>query len=117
MFVSKPAKLKVAFVCKPELAPFAEAMGIDVVVKVKDREEACRALEELRRRGDVGVILVQASVYPWEEVSRMESLYPVVTPFPGPKEEKLTHPETLYRPLIRKYIGVEVRLPSGGSHG
>ncbi len=114
--MSRPPRMRIAFVCRPELAPFAEAMGIDLVVKVGSAEEARKAIEELSSRGDIGVILVQASVYPGKVVVR-RGLYPVVTPFPGPGEEALTDPERLYRPLVRRYVGVEVRLPSGGGSG
>ncbi|NPA97617.1 MAG: hypothetical protein GXO32_08460 [Crenarchaeota archaeon] len=113
--MSRPPRLRVAFVCRPELAPFAEAMGIDLVVEASSEEEARRAIEELSSRSDVGVILVQASIYPRGVAT--QRLYPIATPFPGPGEESLTSPERMYKPLIRRYVGVEVQLPSGGESG
>jgi len=113
---ARPPRKKVVAVCKTELAPFMYALGIDEVIEVSTHEDLEKTLDELSRRGDVGVILVQASLYRGASMET-KSLYPIVTPFPAPNELALVDPEKLYKPLIRRYVGVEVRLPEGRESG
>ncbi len=113
---ARPARKKVVAICKPELAPFMHALGIDEVHEVSTEDEARSLVEQISDRSDVGVVLIQASLSRGLDIESRR-LYPVVTPFPAPNEFELVDPGRLYKPLIRRYVGVEIRLPEGRESG
>jgi vacuolar-type H+-ATPase subunit F/Vma7 len=99
--------------CRPDsLEGFALA-GVRAV-PAGDSPEAAREIEQLLSDPDLGVLLVEDSLYgalPGEVRERLERrAVPVVVPFPGPQREAQPSAEAELVELLRRAIGYRVRL-------
>lgn len=111
-----PKKLKVVAVVSRELVPLMKVLSIAEVYSVEGSQELTRLIEDLARRGDVGVILVQRSLLGRVKLPEemREALWPIVVEFPDRLADLSLSPELFYRELVRKFIGYEIHIGVGG---
>ena len=90
------------------------AMAGARVVEVETPAEAAREVTNMREQGDVGVVLVENSLYRElpDEVrrGRRHRPVPIVVPFPGPRWEEGGEAEQYVIEMLRRAIGYRVRM-------
>jgi vacuolar-type H+-ATPase subunit F/Vma7 len=101
-------------VCRPEVAAGFGLAGLGVLEATGPGETADR-LRELRSRPDVGVILIEDTLYDRipEELQREfgRRPLPMLVPFPGPLwEVREESAEAYIVELLRQVVGYRVRL-------
>jgi vacuolar-type H+-ATPase subunit F/Vma7 len=106
--------LSIHAVCRPEVAAGFELVGLNVIEAAGPGDTAER-LRELRARPDVGVILLEDTLYGGlpEELQREfgRRPLPMLVPFPGPLwEEQAESAEAYIVELLRQVVGYRVRL-------
>ncbi len=106
-------KRRARVLCTPALAPGFRLAGLPVLEAITPAD-AERELAVLTRRPEVGVVLVEQSLFdalPDETraVSERNAL-PVVVPFPGPEWTRVGDAEAYVVSLLRRAIGYRVRL-------
>jgi len=106
--------LAVRAVCRPEVAGAFALAGVRAVEAATPPDAAAR-VAELRAQSDVGVILLEDSLYDrLPEESRREfgrRPLPMIVPFPGPKwEARPEDAEAYIVELLRQVVGYRVRL-------
>jgi vacuolar-type H+-ATPase subunit F/Vma7 len=104
----------VRVVCRPEVAGGFGLAGLRTNEAAHPAEAADR-LRELRQQPDVGVILVEDTLYDRlpEELSREFSRHPLpmIVPFPGPLWQiRPEGAEAYIVELLRQVVGYRVRL-------
>ena len=82
---------------------------------VASPREATLVLDELVRRDDIGVLLVEEAVLSGLDAEATRELTrraaPIIVPFPGPKwSDDGNPPESLVLELLQRAIGYRVRL-------
>jgi vacuolar-type H+-ATPase subunit F/Vma7 len=105
--------LRVAVLCRPEIAPGFALAGLRPV-EVADCSEASRRLETLLD-SDLGLVLVEAPLHdgldPELQKRLMSRPVPLVVPFPGPVwAESPSAADAYVVELLRRAIGYQVRL-------
>jgi len=113
--VATPKKLKVVAVVSRELAPLMKVLSIAEVYSTEEPQELTRLMEDLARRGDVGVILVHRSLFERVKLPERikEALWPIVVELPDRLADLSLSPELFYRELVRKFIGYEIHIGVG----
>jgi vacuolar-type H+-ATPase subunit F/Vma7 len=106
--------LSVLTVCRPDVAAGFGLAGLRTIEATGAQDTADR-LRELRARPEVGVILVEDSLYEKlpEELQREfgRRALPMLVPFPGPVwEERAESAEAYIVELLRQVVGYRVRL-------
>jgi len=100
-------------VCRPPLADGFGLAGVQVLPAV-DAIEVETLLTGLMARSDVGVVLVEESLFAGLPEARRRSLeqraVPVVIPFPGPRGEGTPPADRRLVELLQRAIGYRVRL-------
>ncbi|HEU5219969.1 MAG TPA: V-type ATP synthase subunit F [Gemmatimonadales bacterium] len=103
----------VRVVCRPVVAPGFGLAGITADTVGEDAE-AGPGIDELVRRGEAGVVLLQEQLYddlPPDLRARIDrSATPVVVPFPGPSWAPAASAEEWVVALLRRAIGYRVKL-------
>lgn len=106
-------KKKMCAIVKSDLEPLVKIIGISEVYTVRDWGEAKSILENLVKRDDLSIIVIQRSLLP-KDTSFIDlnigKLYPIVTVIPDDKESLSEPLQSFYRELIRRYIGYEIHL-------
>lgn len=106
-------KRRTRVVCGPAVAPGFRLTGLPVREAVTPAD-AARALEELARQPEVGVVLVEQRLYDGVEEEERAALerraLPIVVPFPGPAWAHVEDAEAYVVRLLRRAIGYRVRL-------
>jgi vacuolar-type H+-ATPase subunit F/Vma7 len=106
--------LSIHAVCRPEVAAGFELVGLSVLEATTPGDTADR-LRELRVRPEVGVILIEDTLYGHlpEELQREfgRRPLPMLVPFPGPLwEVHAESAEAYIVELLRQVVGYRVRL-------
>jgi len=101
-------------VCTADVAAGLALAGLHTVEAANPAEAESR-LRELRRRPEVGVILVEEALYDRlsEELQRDfgRRALPMLVPFPGPQwEARAESAEAYIIELLRQVVGYRVRL-------
>jgi vacuolar-type H+-ATPase subunit F/Vma7 len=105
---------KVLTVCRSEVAAGFELAGLRTA-EAATAGETVNLLGELRRRPDVGVVLVEDTLYDQlpEDVRREYGRrpLPMIVPFPGPHwQERPESAEAYIVELLRQVVGYRVRI-------
>ena len=105
---------RVEVVCRPDVAAGFGLAGLHST-EAADAREAEARLRELRARPDVGVILVEHTLYDQlpQELQREwgRRALPMMVPFPGPLwDVEPESAESYIVELLRQVIGYRVRL-------
>jgi len=106
--------LSVEVLCRPEVAAGFGLAGLHTT-EATDARDAGDRLRELRARPEVGVILVEHTLYDQlpEELHREwgRRALPMLVPFPGPLwEVNAESAEAYIVELLRQVVGYRVRL-------
>lgn len=106
--------LGVEAVCRPDVAAGFGLAGLHAV-EATTPAEAEMLLQDLRRRPEVGVILIEDTLYDRlsEELHRDfgRRALPMLVPFPGPLwEVRAESAEAYIVELLRQVVGYRVRL-------
>jgi vacuolar-type H+-ATPase subunit F/Vma7 len=100
-------------ICEPDLAPGFALAGIAADTATRDTA-ADTGLDELIRRREAGIVLLQEQLYdalPPDLRARLDrSATPVVVPFPGPSWAPAPSAEDRIVELLRRAIGYRVKL-------
>lgn len=103
----------VRVLCSPAVAA-GFALASLATVLAETGEEAAGKLDELRRRAEVGVVLIEEALYEAMPEETLRSLsatpVPMVVPFPGPVWKERPPAEAYIVELLRRAIGYRVRL-------
>ncbi len=112
MSIPKPKKMKIVAVVLKELEPLMRVLGIDEVYTSSSAADCIEHLKKLIERDDVAVIVVQHElVENVKELPETRGLYPSIVVIPGPRSMGRADVYSLYQALIRRYVGMEVRVP------
>jgi vacuolar-type H+-ATPase subunit F/Vma7 len=106
--------LGVEAVCRPDVAAGFGLAGVHTVEAASPAETEAR-LQELRRRPEIGVILIEDTLYDRlsDELHRDfgRRALPMLVPFPGPLwEVRAESAEAYIVELLRQVVGYRVRL-------
>jgi vacuolar-type H+-ATPase subunit F/Vma7 len=100
-------------VCRPSLAAGFALAGVPAL-PASDPKEAATLVLGLAARADVGVVLVEESLFAALPDARRRALerqpLPVVIPVPGPRAEGAPPAERHLVELLQRAIGYRVRL-------
>jgi vacuolar-type H+-ATPase subunit F/Vma7 len=106
-------KKKVCAIVKSDLEPLMKILGVSEVYTVRDWGEVKMVLEDLVKRDDLSIVVIQKSLVP-KDVSfidlNIRKLYPIVTIIPDDKNSLSEPLQSFYRELIRRYIGYEIHI-------
>ncbi|HZJ53678.1 MAG TPA: V-type ATP synthase subunit F [Myxococcaceae bacterium] len=107
------SELRVALLCRPEVAPAFALAGFRPLV-VPDAEEAGRRLSALLSDARVGLVLIETPLYDGLEGDLQRRLsarpVPLVVPVPAPTWAEHARAEQVIVELLRRAIGYQVRL-------
>ncbi len=99
--------------CTPPVAPGFRLAGLEPVEALPGEDGTAR-LARLRERPEVGVILIEQSLYEGLPEPALRALErearPLVVPFPGPVWAPPPSPEDYVVELLRRAIGYRVKL-------
>ncbi len=109
----RPKELKIVCVCSSILEPFIRVLGIDEVYHIDRIEDVKTVMERLLMRNDVGIILVEWSLYKYieeldTELLLRKQLYPIIIPIPNPDDISRVDVREYYREFVKKYVGFEL---------
>jgi vacuolar-type H+-ATPase subunit F/Vma7 len=103
----------VRVVCRPSLRDGFALAGVQALPAL-DAREAALILDDLLGRSEVGVVLVEESLFETLSETRRRALeqrtLPLVVPFPGPRPEETPTAELYLVQLLRRAIGYRVHL-------
>ncbi|MDP2479474.1 MAG: V-type ATP synthase subunit F [Candidatus Palauibacterales bacterium] len=106
-------KRRTRIVCTPALAPGFRLAGLPVQEAVT-AADAARELSALRRRPEVGIVLMEEGLFEAlaeeERAAAERGALPIVVPFPGPEWARAEDAEAYVVRLLRRAIGYRVRL-------
>lgn len=106
-------KTRTRVLCTPEVARGFRLAGLEPV-EARPGAEGADRLKDLRARPDVGVVLIEESLYdalPEPDLRALErEARPLVVPFPGPVWAPPPSPEAYVVELLRRAIGYRVKL-------
>lgn len=106
-------KATVRILCRPAVSPGFTLTSLPVT-EVDDAHQAARRIAETSGDPEVGVILVEDTLYdalPDETVRSLAARpQPMIVPFPGPVWVERPAPEEYIVELLRRAIGYRVRL-------
>lgn len=105
---------RVLAICRPDVATGFGLAGLKTT-EVTTPAEAGERLRELRREQDVGVILIEETLYDGLAEDLRRELgrrpLPMIVPFPGPLwETRAEGAEAYIVELLRQVVGYRVRL-------
>ena len=107
------SELRVALLCRPEVAPAFALAGFRPEV-VHDGEESRRRLSALLSDARVGLVLIETPLYQALDVDLQRRLsarpVPLVVPVPGPSWAEHAVADQVIVELLRRAIGYQVRL-------
>lgn len=104
--------MKIALVADGSTATCFKVAGLSEVVVARDMQEAERRINELLRKGDLGVILVTQRMVeqiPGLAEKNIEEKYPLIVPIPE-RRGPISMKTDLIVELIRRKAGIEVKL-------
>ncbi len=107
----RPATMKIVAMCSARMEPFMRMLGIDEVY-VAEETNLFEIFEKLVSRKDVAIVLTELDLYEKlrERLFERRELYPIFVAIPSPEKLGIVDIKTLYRSLIRRYVGLEVAL-------
>lgn len=106
-------KTRTRVLCTPEVAPGFRLAGLEPI-EARPGIEGTTRLADLRSRPEVGVVLLEESLYDGLSELELRALErearPLVVPFPGPVWAPPPSPEEYVVELLRRAIGYRVKL-------
>ncbi|HTS79931.1 MAG TPA: V-type ATP synthase subunit F [Myxococcaceae bacterium] len=107
------SELRVALICRPEVAPAFALAGFRPLV-VAEAEEAARRLTALLSDPRVGLVLVEGPLHDGLDADLQRRLsarpVPLVVPVPAPSWTEHATADQVIVELLRRAIGYQVRL-------
>jgi vacuolar-type H+-ATPase subunit F/Vma7 len=104
--------MTVRVVCRAELSAGFELAGL-AVTRVQNNAEAAEAIKRLAADAEVGIILVDETLYgalPHDLVARLDrQALPMLAPVPDPGWEDRSVAEAYVMDILRQAIGYRVR--------